>query len=159
MRLFLFIPGLVGAAQWDLGTGFSSVTSGRYVPTLALGVQSESWGLLYRSLGARTPVYSQNAWAAGGHFVLMDEKFGWASASMGVGAGAVYIVRSFRGSPSADSVYNYDPVLGPLFVFRVKVGPVFVSWDIVLGLSSDSFFQNAVLNFQDVSHVSLGLSL
>jgi hypothetical protein len=89
----------------------------------------------------------------------MNESFGFAQATMGLGAGAVYIVRSFRGSPSADAVYNYDPVWGPLFVFRLKMGPVFVSWDIVLGLSSTSFFQNALLNFQDVSQVSLGLSL
>ncbi len=89
----------------------------------------------------------------------MDESLGFVRASMGIGAGASYIVRSFRGSPSADLVYDYDPVVGPLFYFRLKMGPVYLAWDTVLGLNASSWYQHAALNFQDVSHVSLGLSL
>lgn len=161
MKIFfiiLILFRLSSFASIDLGVGSSSFTSGRGAPALALGVDSGSWALLYRSVGVQTTIYAQNSWTFAGLKNVYTEKIGLMNAFAGAGIGGSYMTRSYRSSPSATTESYSETVLGPHLLFKIQLGPTFLAFDTLLGLSSN-VFQHVVLNFQDVSHVSFGISL
>ncbi len=155
--LIIFISSSV-LASIDIGVGTSSFTSGRAAPALALGVDIGNWGLLYRSVGVQTTIYSQNSWTLAGIKNIYTEKMGITTAFMGAGLGTCYIMRSYRESPSSVTDSYNETVIGPHLLFKIQLGPAFLSFDTLLGLSTN-IIQHMALNFQDVSHISLGIAL
>lgn len=145
-------------ATIDIGVGTSSFTAGRAAPALALGVDTGNWGLLYRSVGVQTTIYAQNSWTLAGLKNIYTEKLGSMNASMGAGLGTSYMMRSFRQSPTATTDSYNETVIGPHLMFKIQFGPGFLAFDTLLGLSSN-IVQHIVLNFQDVSHITVGFTL
>lgn len=145
-------------ATIDIGVGTSSFTAGRAAPALALGVDTGNWGLLYRSVGVQTTIYAQNSWTLAGLKNIYTEKLGAMNASMGAGLGTSYMMRSFRQSPTATTDSYNETVIGPHLMFKIQFGPGFLAFDTLLGLSSN-IVQHIVLNFQDVSHITVGFTL
>lgn len=145
-------------ADYDFGLGASSVTSGRPVPAVALGYDNDSWGLVYRSTGVQTPIYAQNAWMGAWDLKWANEQMWFMDATIGVGAGAAYVLSGYRESLTASTEFKSDVIVGPHLYLKVKVGPVYLGFDTILGLTS-KVVQHLVLNFQDVSHVTIGVSL
>lgn len=145
-------------ATIDIGIGTSSFTAGRAAPALALGVDTGNWGLLYRSVGVQTTIYAQNSWTLAGLKNIYTEKLGAMNASMGAGLGTSYMMRSFRQSPTATTDSYNETVIGPHLMFKIQFGPGFLAFDTLLGLSSN-IVQHIVLNFQDVSHITVGFTL
>lgn len=156
--VLLLVP-LSSLAAIDLGLGTSNFTAGRPVVSLALGYEpNPDWGLLYRSEGVQTTIYAQNAWTAAWYKKISAETIGWSDATMGAGVGTTYILRSYRISKTADEKKQSEFVLGPLLLVKYKIGPMYIGFDTLLGLTTD-VTQHIVLNFQDVSHVTFGVSL
>ena len=145
-------------ADYDFGLGTSSVTSGRPVPAVALGYSNDSWGLVYRSTGVQTPIYAQNAWMGAWDLIWPKEQMWFMDATIGVGAGAAYVLGAYRESLTATTEYKSDVIVGPHLYLKLKVGAVYLGFDTILGLTSN-VVQHLVLNFQDVSHVTVGVSL
>ncbi len=92
-----------------------------------------------------------------GYKVAYSEKFGPVTSLIGAGVGGTYIVRSYRPSPTDPTETVNEHVLGPHFLLKFEFGPTFLAFDTVLGLTHQ-IQQHIFLNFQDVSHVTLGLS-
>lgn len=147
-----------GKASFDFGLGSSSFTAGRPVPALALGYDGDSWGAMYRSVGVQTPIYAQNAWTVAGHRYKLKENFGSIQGSISAGLGASYMVRAFRDSPTAEVESTKEYIFGPHFSLKLQWGYAYFGFDTLLGLHPQ-IQQHILLNFQDMSHVTVGMSL
>lgn len=156
--LFSFLMSSMSLASIDLGLGTSNFTAGRPVPSLAVGLNSNDWGLLYRSEGVQTTIYAQNAWTVAGYKKLHSENIGFIDAHIGAGLGTTYLLRAYRDSPTADTEKESEFVFGPHFLVKFEIGSFYIGFDTLLGLTSD-VTQHLVLNFQDVSHFVIGMSL
>lgn len=157
--LFLILSlGYVQAhAAIDIGFGNSSFTSGRAVPSLALGFTTDSWSLLYRSVGVQTTIYSQNSWTIGAFKNAYHDSSGVLNSSIGAGIGGSYSLRAFRPSLTDEINSKKEFVVGPHLILRLQAGLMFVAFDTLLGLTKQ-IEQHLTLNFQDVSHVSIGVT-
>lgn len=161
MKTFFILFGFICSTAFatiDIGVGTSSFTSGRAAPALALGVDTGNWGLLYRSVGVQTTIYAQNSWTLAGLKNIYNEKNGVLNSSLGAGLGASYMMRSYRQTPTATTDSYNETVIGPHLMFKMQFGPMFLAFDTLLGLSTN-IVQHVVLNFQDVSHVTFGITL
>lgn len=156
LTLLIFFSSL-SFASIDIGAGTSSVMSGRPAPTLALNWNSSSWGVLYRSVGVQTPVYAESAWTVAAYKVVHTETMGLLDADVGAGLGGSYILKNFRFDSTVPMESEHDFVVGPELCLKFTMGPVYLGFDTLLGLTS-AVLQHVLLNFQDVSHVTIGLS-
>lgn len=160
MKFVLFITilyTLPGSAAFDLGIGSSSITSGRPAPALAINWSSSTWGALYRSVGVQTAVYAQNAWTIAAYKPIATEKLGPITNEIGAGLGGAYILRTYRFTGNADITTERDYAIGPHLTLKLSYGAFYLGFDTLLGLTS-KVVQHLVLNFQDVSHTTLGIS-
>jgi len=141
-----------------MGVGSSSFTAGRPALALALGYDADTWGAMYRSVGVRTTIYAQNAWTLAAHPYKYKENIGPIEASVSGGLGAAYMLRSFRDSPSAANETTKETAIGPHLALKFRYGVFYFGFDTLLGLTPQ-VLQHLVLNFQDLSHVTIGISL
>ena len=152
--LFIFLQ---CPAAVDIGIGASSFTGGRSAPALAVGLETENWGILFRSVGVQTTIYSQNAWTVAACKNVYSQSFGVLKNSIGAGIGGSYILRSYRPSVDSEIETTKEYVLGPHLSAKFEFGPVYLGFDTLLGLTKD-ITQHLVLNFQDMSHVTFGFT-
>jgi hypothetical protein len=148
----------IGLATVDVGAGTGSFAAGRPILSLALGADGADYGGLYRSEGVRTTAYAQNAWTGAFYKKVNSDKFSIGSFMAGVGFGVSYMIRSYKDPNASDTDVVRDSAFGPHFIVRYTIGPVFLSFDTLLGLTTD-IAEHIALNFQDVSHVSIGVSI
>jgi hypothetical protein len=141
----------------DIGIGTSSVTGGRPVPALGVGLEIENWGMLLRSEGVQTTIYSQNAWTLAGYKTIFSENIGILGSSIGAGFGATYILRSYRESLTSEMETTKEYVLGPHLSVKFQLSFFYLGFDTLLGVTKQ-ITQHLVLNFQDVSHVTIGFT-
>lgn len=127
-KFFLFIN-FQSEASIDFGVGSSSFTGGRGVPTLAIGADDGNWGGVFRSVGVQTPIYAQNAWTIAAYKTAYSETLGPIESIIGVGAGATYVLRTFRNSPSDPIETSREYVLGPHLSLKFEYGPVYLGFD------------------------------
>lgn len=157
--LFLLLIPFYSRATLSIGAGTSSFTYGRAAPSLNLAFESDSkWSFEYQSEGVQTTVYSQNAWTLAGYKTLQETKSGILGATIGAGLGASYIMSTYRTSPTATTEKNYDYVVGPYLSAKFNIGIFFIGFNTLLGLTSE-IQQHIFLNYQELSHVTLGVSL
>jgi len=142
------------SASLELGVGVSSVHEGRNVPALR-ATYVDDWSYSLHSSGARTSVYAQNAWALSAHRRLLQGEIGWFKFDLGVGAGAALIDRRYRRSTTSAIETQTEGVVGPSASLRWSVGPVVLGFDALFGLQPS--LQHLALNYQDVTHVTLGV--
>ncbi len=162
MRVIIFLTVLFTStyseASIDFGLGTSSFTYGRAVPSLNVSVESALWGLTYQSEGVQTPIYAQNAWTVSGYRIVQADKFSLGDLSIGAGLGASYIVRSYRSSLTAKEERVSEYVIGPYFCAKYEIGFFFIGFNTLLGITSQ-IQEHVLLNFQDMSHITLGITL
>lgn len=155
----LLIAPLTSHAAFNLGVGTSSFTYGRPAPSLNLGFEADSkWGFDYQSEGVRTSIYAQNAWTVAAYKTLQETQSGILGATLGGGLGTTYMLRSYRTSTTAATDKSSDLAIGPYLSVRFNVGMFYVGFNTLLGLTGE-IQQHIVLNYQDVSHVVIGVSL
>lgn len=141
----------------DIGVGTSSVTGGRPVPALGVGIEIENWGMLLRSEGVQTTIYSQNAWTVAGYKTVFSESSGILRSSISAGIGGTYILRTYRESLTSEIETTKEYVLGPHLAVKFQLSFFYLGFDTLLGLTKQ-IQQHLVLNFQDVSHVTFGFT-
>jgi hypothetical protein len=154
----MLIP-LSSGATVSLGVGTSSFTYGRAAPSLDLAIESDSkWGLEFQSEGVQTTVYSQNAWILAGYKTIQEDRSEIFGASIGAGFGASYILRSYRTATTSASDKTSDSVIGPYLSAKFSLGMFYLGFNTLLGLTTE-VQQHVLLNFQEVSHVTIGVTL
>ncbi len=144
------------------GVGYSSVTSGRTIPALALGLTvNQNWALSAMLAGAHTPVYYTSGVMMNGLWTKDWGDFVFGRLEVGFGGGVyhgekgIYKSVDSQGKPS-DLVKDQDNVIGP--AFRVAYKPwkyVHVSVEFLMGFGT-SLISNA---WQDVGLGSVGVDL
>lgn len=143
------------ADRFQLGTGLTSFTSGRRVPSLYLGLNISNYGFGFHSTGYR----SRHDYLAG--YVLMGfyrmpigELF-TQEVELGVGGGGYFGRRGFRDTPTSENIVEWDDFnIGPAFRVSYHPGFFFVRIETLLALSSPN---NIILVFQDMTTLSLGV--
>jgi hypothetical protein len=137
-----------------VGVGVSSVHEGRVIPALRASY-GEEWSTSLHSSGLRTSVYAQNAWAASVHRRLVQGDLGWFKFNFSAGAAAALIDRRYRTSTTSAIQTQTEGVLGPSASLRWSTGPIFLCFEAIFGLQPS--LQHIALNYQDVTHVTLGV--
>lgn len=122
-----------------VGTGVSTVTEGRLVPSLNLGIDtSKDWTLSGMIGGVATDAYYCNGYMANMTRRYNFGKFGFGSLEAGLGYGLAYTRRGFLPDPKGapDKVEtDQDYSVGP--AFRVAFKPfdrVYVGFEMLMGL-------------------------
>ncbi len=154
--LFYYLP---SSAALDLGVGTSSFVAGRAIPSLAVGLDAGGWGIDYRGVGAQTTVYAQNASTVGIYKIFVTEPLPIGEAIVGAGLGGAYITRTYRESPTSSIRKQTENVGGFYLALRYRVSFFYFGADSVLGLTPSNIWPNVTLNFQDMSHITIGISL
>lgn len=154
----LLLP-LCSEARLNIGAGTSSFTYGRSVPSLNLAIETDSgWNLEYQGEGVQTTIYSQNAWTLGGYKTVHSIRGGLLGSSIGAGLGTSYILRTYRTSTTAPTDTESDYVIGPYLSVKFNIGMFFIGFNTLLGLTKE-IQQHILLNYQEVSHITIGVSL
>jgi hypothetical protein len=157
MSLF---PILVEAGL-QVGSGFNSATGGRIVPSVNLGVGSDSFRVLFSSTGVATSAYYQSSYTQGAYWTQKaGEIFGGAVVT-GFGVGGLYAERGFLSSSSVLEKKG-DYVLGPAFFSQWNfLGPVFIGVEGLYGLigPSNRYYDIVSLNARDHVNFIIGVSL
>lgn len=152
-------------AALDIGTGFSSFTSGRSIPSLAVGLDVGDWGFDYRGVGVQTTAYSQNANTFAIYNKYHVESLGMGRGKdssaiiVGAGLGGSYIHRTYRTSTTAEISKYTENVGGPYLSVKVRFSYFYFAADTILGLATGDISQNIFLNFQDMSFITFGVSI
>lgn len=143
----------------DLGLGTSSFANGRPVNSLALGVDLNSWGIDFRSEGVQTTVYAQNAWTMAAYSRVYKEAVGrsFGDLSLLVGFGGSIIHRGYRTSISESTNTVKEYLVGPYLALKYQVSFFYIGADTVMGIGD--LTQTLFLNYRDMSHFTIGLSL
>ena len=162
LSILLFVAGPHGAlASVHIGTGFSTVTSGRQVPALTLGIDYQGWAVSSMLAGARTKAY----YTSGILVNLLRCKdwgaFWFGRLEVGFGAGGyhgekgIYTEVDDNGKP-IHLEKDQDNLVGPAFRVAFKPWPyVFLSVEYMMGIGS-SVFSNA---WGDVGMGAIGVAL
>lgn len=150
---------VVAHAALDFGVGTSSFVAGRAVPALAIGLDGAGWGVDFRGVGVQTTVYAQNAVTLAAYKQVINEHLGPGDAIVGAGVGGAYITRAYR-PVITDTANKYTENVGGVYLsVKYRLSYFYVGADSLLGLTPNNLFQNIVLNFQDMSHITVGLTL
>lgn len=159
LSLFLFVCGLSPSAHSAiaLGTGFSSTTSGRQIPTIAGAVDFSSWTVSGFATGVATPVYSQS-----GYLLSLTTEFVKGSFlgdfEAKAGGGLYYSKRTLRDSPTSTLQAEDSFAVGPSFrtIWR-PFSPMYLGFDVLVGLRPSTAHLGIAI--QDVVSMSIGFEL
>lgn len=144
-------------ASVALGTGFTSTTSGRQIPSIAAAVDIGSWTFSGFSTGVATTVYSHSGYLLNvtksfvkGSFLGDFEAFG---------GGGLYFSRStLRDSPTATTNTEDAFAVGPSFRSMWRpFSPMYVGFDVLVGIRPS--IGHIGLAIQDVVSMSIGFEL
>lgn len=148
-------------AAMRVSTGFSTVTSGRQVPALGLGIAYEEWSASVMLAGARTDVYYSSGIMVNALRTQDWGEFWFGRLEVGFGAGAfhgekgIYTDLDTEGKPT-NLEKDQDNLIGP--AFRVAFKPfehVHLSLEYMMGIGS-SIVSNA---WGDVGMGAIGVDL
>ena len=157
---FGFFP-ILAEAGYQLGSGFNSATGGRIVPSINLGVGSESFRVLFSSTGVATSSYYQSSYTLGAYWTRNAGEILGGSIVTGFGAATLYSERGFQDSASTLEKKT-DYVLGPAFFSQWNLlGPIFIAVEGIYGIigPSNRYYDLATLNARDHVNFIFGVSL
>ncbi|MES2962712.1 MAG: hypothetical protein V4760_02405 [Bdellovibrionota bacterium] len=144
-------------ASVALGTGFSSTTSGRQIPTIAGAVDVSSWTVSGFATGVATTVYSQS-----GYLLSVTTNFVKGSFlgefEAKAGGGVYYSKRTLRDSPTATLQAEDSFAAGPSFrsIWR-PFSPMYLGFDVLVGVRPST--AHIGIAIQDVVSMSIGFEL
>lgn len=148
------LAGPSALASVEVGVGLSSVHEGRAIPALR-ATYGENWVYSLHSSGTRTSVYAQNAWSASVSRLAQQGDLGWLKFDLNIGGAFALIDRRYRTSTTSEISSQSEFVVGPSATLRWRLGPVVLGFEAIFGLRPS--LQHLALNFQDVTHVTLGV--
>ena len=152
--LVIYSSSLISAIE--IGTGLSSVHSGRTIPTLALAYTGSSMAVSVYSTGVRNDYYYHSAY--GLHVFFLKEAgdiFGGKLVA-GAGVGSMYSKAAFQDLGQTQHSTQEEYVLGPAFRINCSFTPnIYLNVDATYGLRN--LGTHLLLNFQDVISTSIGV--
>ena len=141
----------------EVGTGLSSATGGRTVPTLALGVHLSNWTASGFATGVQSEYYYHSAYAAHLFRTWKSGTFLGGNVESGFGGGLYYSQRAYQASNETVETTSSDFVFGPAYrLHLVYWDHVYINMDAIFGLRD--FSLHTALTFQDVISLSLGVT-
>lgn len=152
LLLFLLIP-LRSSAEILIATGFSSVTEGRTVPMLNIGIDNPDYAFLFGSVGVKTDVYYHNAYMLSAFRQVDLENFWWGKVRAGLGGGVFFSNRGYKDGGSEETGNDFG--VGPSVRATWEIFPYgFVGIESYFGIGDAKVF---VLSTQQVSHLVFGV--
>jgi hypothetical protein len=143
----------------EFGTGFNSATGGRVVPSLNLGVGSESFEVLFSSTGVSTAVYYSSSYTLGAYWTWDSGDFIFGKVSSGFGVGGIYGVHNFKDVGATEETKN-DFAVGPAFFSRWHFcDPFYFSVEAIYGIGTDHLGDMLALNARDHVNFIFGVRL
>lgn len=141
----------IARADILVGTGMSSVTQGRTVPSLYMGLDNGSSVYNFYAVGVQTEIYYHSAY-----------KFSWYQQTavgqnkrVGFGLGGHYSVRGYRNDKDAKEEKVSDMTFGPGIRFCFDIGDtVFFSLETVYGIKT---LMPLFLSFQNTNSMNFGV--
>jgi len=157
LTLFLVIAATsISRADFQIGSGLSSSTSGRVVPALALGWDETNWSISAISTGARTSLYVHNSYTLSGYHKWNLTKGPHVSLDAGFGAGVFYALRRYRPSVGQATDQADDFNAGPAFRISASAwNTFFFAIESMYGLKKP--IPLIALSPQDTAHFSVGV--
>lgn len=144
-------------ATVSAATGFSSTTSGRRVPALAIAWNQETWSMTATTVGIAAPLYYHSAWTLSAFKVWKGGEFGRGLVTAGLGAGLFYARRGYRDTEFSPLQTATDFNLGPAFRITWNfLDPAFFSVECMFGLRNP--LPLIVLSAQDTAIVTVGVA-
>lgn len=140
----------VAHAEFLVGTGMSSVTKGRTVPSLYAGLDVGSAVYTFYAVGVKTDIYYHSAYRLS---YYLKQSLG--NKHFGFGLGAHYSIRGYRNDIGEKEESETDLTLGPGFRFSMDLGEsFFVSVETLYGLRG---LMALVLSFQNTNSLNIGV--
>lgn len=134
-----------------LGSGMSSVTKGRTVPSLYMGVDYGSSVYNFYAVGIQTEIYYHSAYKIS---YYQQTAIGQ-NKRVGFGIGSHYSVRGYRNDKDAKEEKVSDFTLGPGMRFCFDIGDsVFFSLETVYGIRN---IMPLFLSFQNTNSMNFGV--
>tara|TARA_Y100000385_G_C12750291_1_gene490606 strand:- start:75 stop:554 length:480 start_codon:yes stop_codon:yes gene_type:complete len=134
-----------------LGTGMSSVTKGRTVPSLYMGIDKGSSVYNFYAVGIQTEIYYHSAYKVS---YYQQTAIGQ-NKRVGFGIGSHYSVRGYRNDKDAKEEKVTDFTLGPGMRFCFDIGDtVFFSLETVYGVRN---IMPLFLSFQNTNSMNFGV--
>lgn len=162
---FFLLGGLVSIALPTqatvlFGSGLNSAIGGRTVPSLNLGIGTDSFEVLTSSVGVATKAYSHSAYSLGGYWTKKAGDFFFGQIISGFGIGAIYAHRTFKDMTAAEEKKE-DFALGPALFSRWKMaGPFFVSVEAIVGVNVGSNIGDFLaMNYRDQVNLIIGFEM
>lgn len=150
--LFLLIP-TKGFAEVLIATGFSSVTEGRAVPMLNIGIDNPNYAFLFGSVGVKTDVYYHNAYMLSAFRQVDLDDFLWGKVRAGLGGGIFFSKRGYKDGGPEETGNDFG--VGPSVRATWEIFPYgFVGIESYFGIAD---LQVLVLSTQQVSHLVFGV--
>ena len=153
LLLLLFLIPIKVRSEVIVATGFSSVTEGRSVPMLNIGIDNPTSAFLFGSVGVKTDVYYHNAYMLSAYRQVDLEDFWWGKVRAGLGGGIFYSKRGYkdRGPEETGDDFGIGPSVRATWeIFHYG----FVGIESYFGIGDLKVF---VLSTQQVSHLVFGV--
>ncbi len=165
-KIFFFLLGCLisfsrpTSASIQFGSGLNSAIGGRTVPSINLGVGTDSFEVLTSSVGVATKAYSHSAYSLGGYWTKKAGDLFFGQVVSGFGVGAIYAHRTFKDMTAAEEKKE-DFALGPALFSRWKLaGPFFISVEGIVGINVGSHFGDFIaMNYRDQVNLIIGFEL
>ena len=155
--LIAFLMPSISMASLEIGTGYSSSHSGRMVPTLAVGLSSQSFVLSGYAAGVSNKYYYHNAYGLHAMSLGKVGRLLGGDVVAGGGLGLMYAKRAFKDLDSSEAGKD-DFAIGPAFRVNWTIfNFMYINIDATYGIRN--FGSHLFLNFQDVISTSLGIRL
>jgi hypothetical protein len=148
---------LMAQGAISLGSGFSTVTGGRRVPSLFVGLRHQTGALYFQSVGFRNDLFYHSAYQLLGLKVQDLGQTLWGQTLGGVGLGLQYSKRAYRETTDGEIQVVSDFNIGPAFRLSWMAIPyfnAFVSTEAVFGIGNLNFL---ILSFQYTASLSVGI--
>lgn len=158
--MFCFILSAPSLASVQFGSGLSSATAGRVVPTLNVGLGTDSFEVLGSSTGVATAAYSHSAYSIGGYWTKKVGDLFFGQVVSGFGLGSIYEHRTFKDLTAVEEKAE-DFAFGPALFSRWKIaGPLFISVEAILGVNVGSRVGDLIgMNYRDQVNLIIGFEL
>ncbi len=140
----------------QLGVGTTSLTSGRYVPSLQLGYESKQLAVTLSSTGYHTRYDYMSAYIANVYKTFELAELWKTPATAGFGLGVYYSARGFRDTPESAIQETNDFGIGPAFYVALHPFDLFFLRIETLYAAGSGY--NILLVFQDAAQITVGVS-
>ena len=159
VSIFVVIFTLEANAAIEFGTGITSATGGRLVPSLNLGFGTDSFELLVSSSGVSSSIYSSSTYTLGAFWTWNAGDFIFGKIISGFGLEGLYAVHSFKDIGSAKEKKS-EFYMGPAFFSQWQfLGPFYFAVEAIYGINLNNLGDIIALNARDHINLIFGVRL